>query len=146
MTTMLWNDATDGLDAFTAEVNRLVNGLARPPAEGSADALAPAADVLEDEAGYRVVLDLPGLDPAALKLDLEEDTLTVQGERKRPALAAGETAHRTERSFGTYLRSFRLPRTVDGARVEARYEAGVLTVALPKREDAKPRTIAVKVG
>lgn len=54
-------------------------------------------------------------------------------------------AHRTERSFGTFLRSSRLPRTVDGAGVEVRYEGGVLTVALPKREDAKPRTIAVQV-
>ncbi len=144
--TMLWNDRNDGFAALTAEVDRLVNGLARPVAGAWSYGLAPAADVLETEAGFRVVLDLPGLDPAALKIDIENDTLSVQAERKQPAPAQGETVHRSERSFGTFSRSFRLPKTVDGSRVEARYEHGVLTVVLPKREEAKPRTISVKVG
>ncbi|BDG04461.1 Hsp20/alpha crystallin family protein [Anaeromyxobacter oryzae] len=143
--TTLWNDRNGGFAALTAEVDRLVNGLARPAAGAWSYGLAPAADVLETEAGYRVVLDLPGLEPAALKIDIENDTLSVQAERKQPVLAGGETVHRSERSFGTFFRSFRLPKTVDGSRVEARYEGGVLTVELPKREEAKPRTISVQV-
>jgi HSP20 family protein len=145
--TTLWKNTNDGFATLTAEMDRLVNGLVRNP--GAAPwsyGLSPAADVLETEAGYEVVLDLPGLDPAAVKIDLENDTLTVQADRKQPAAAQGATLHRSERSFGTFVRSFRLPRTVDSSRVEARYEHGVLTVKLPKREEAKPRTISVKVG
>jgi HSP20 family protein len=128
---------------LSAEVNRLMNDLTQPGARGYG--LAPAADILENEAGFQVVLDVPGLDPAAIKLDIENDTLTVQADRKQPALADGATLHRGERRFGTFFRAFTLPKTVDGAKVEARYDAGVLTVTLPKREDAKPRTIAVQV-
>ena len=144
--TTLWNDTNNGFATLTAEMDRLVNGLVRNPAAPWSYGLSPAADVLETEAGYEVVLDLPGLDPAALKIDLENETLTVQADRKQPTPAQGATLHRSERSFGTFFRSFRLPRTVDASRVEARYEHGVLTVALPKREEAKPRTISVKVG
>jgi HSP20 family protein len=142
--TTLWK-TTNGLSALGAEMDRLMNGIARPAAGPWSYGLAPAADVLETDAGYQVVIDLPGHDPAAVRIDLENDTLTVQADRKQPALAAGQTLHRSERLFGTFSRSFRLPRTVDGTRVEAKYEQGVLTVTLPKREEAKPRTITVQV-
>ena len=79
------------------------------------------------------------------KIDVENDTLTVQAERKQPSLAKGETLHRSERAFGTFFRAFTLPKSVAAARVEARYDQGVLTVVLPKREEAKPRSIAVQV-
>lgn len=142
MLTLLRNPDT-GFAALSAEMDRLMNDIATPRAWSPGH--APSADVLETEAGFRVVLDLPGLDPATIKLDLEDDTLTVQADRARPALAEGEKLHRSERRFGTFFRAFTLPKTVDGAKVEARYEHGVLTVALPKRDEAKPRTIAVQV-
>jgi HSP20 family protein len=126
-------------------MDRLMNDLVAPRAGAWSYGLAPAADVLETEAEYRVVLDLPGHDPAAIQLQVENDTLTIQSERKQPALAKGEAAHRSERAFGTSFRSFKLPKGVDAARVEARYEHGVLTVVLPKREEAKPRTVSVQV-
>jgi HSP20 family protein len=107
--------------------------------------LSPAADVHEGETGFKVVLDLPGLDAKAIDIHVENDTLTVKAERTQPKPAEGEAVHRTERAFGTFFRSFALPKTVDAASVEARYDAGVLTVVLPKREDAKPRTIPVQV-
>jgi HSP20 family protein len=130
------------LAALNAQFDRMLNDPAIP---SWSYGLAPAADVFETEAGYRVVLDLPGLDPASIKLQVEKEVLSVQAERKQPALAAGEAAHRSERAFGTFFRSFALPGGVDATRVEARYEAGVLTVALPKRDEVKPRTISVQV-
>ncbi len=138
----LWNNPDRALAALDEEMDRLVNGVA-----GStwSYGLTPAADVLEAEGDYRVVVDLPGIDPAAIQLRVEKDTLTIQVDRKQPQPAAGEKVHRSERAFGTFFRSFTLPRGVDAAAVEATYEQGVLTVKLPKRAEAKARTIAVNV-
>ncbi len=140
----LWR-TTPALPSLAAEMSRLVNdvALAHP---AFAAAQAPAADVLEAAGEYRVQLDLPGVDPAAIKLEVEKDTLSVSAERRFTALAAGEELHRSERPFGAFSRSFRLPAAVDAARVEARYEAGVLTVTLPKREEARARSIPVQVS
>jgi HSP20 family protein len=137
-----WRNPESTLATLNTQLDRMLNDAGSP---GWSYGLAPAADVLETEAGYRVVVDLPGLDPASIKLQVEKDTLSIQAERKQPALAAGETVHRSERAFGTFFRSFALPRGVDATKVEASYDAGVLAVALPKRDEVKPRTIAVQV-
>ncbi len=138
----LWNNPDRALAALNDEMDRLVNGVA---GNAWSYGLAPAADVLENEGEYRVLLDLPGIDPAAIQLRVEKDVLTVQVDRKQPQPAAGETVHRSERAFGTFFRSFTLPRGVNAAAVEATYEQGVLTAKLPKREEAKARTIQVSV-
>lgn len=138
----LWKNDENGL---FAEMDRLMEGLARPGAAWSAG-LVPAADVVETQDAFRLVLDLPGHAPESIQVDVKDDTLTVKAERKQPAPAEGETWHRSERSFGTYLRAFKLPRTVDAGAVDATYEHGVLTLRLPKRAEAKPRSIAVKVA
>lgn len=140
----LWR-TTHALPTLAAEVNRLMNDVALATPAFAATGLTPPADVLEATNEYRVVLDLPGVDPASIKITVEKDTLQVQAERKLAALAAGEELHRSERAFGAFGRSFTLPTSVDAARVEARYEAGVLTVTLPKREEAKARAIPVTV-
>ena len=138
----LWKNPDRAFAALNEEMDRLVNGVA---GNTWSYGLTPAADVLETEGEYRVLLDLPGIDPAATQLRVEKDTLSIQVDRKQVQPAAGETVHRSERSFGTFFRSFTLPRGVDAARVEATYEQGVLSVKLPKREEAKARTIAVSV-
>ncbi|HYD43312.1 MAG TPA: Hsp20/alpha crystallin family protein [Anaeromyxobacter sp.] len=138
----LWSNPARTLSALDEQMNRLVKGLA---SEAWSYGLAPAADVVETEGEYRVLVDLPGVDPAAIQLRVEKDTLSIQAERKQPATQAGETVHRSERSFGTFYRSFTLPTGVDASRVEAAYDAGVLAVKLPKREEAKARTIPVSV-
>ena len=138
----LWKSPDRAFAALNEEMDRLVDGIA---ASGWSYGLTPAADVLETEGEYRVLLDLPGIDPAAIQLRVEKDTLTVQVDRKQPQGAPGETVRRSERAFGTFLRSFTLPRGVDATRVEASYEHGVLAVTLPKREEAKARTIQVSV-
>jgi HSP20 family protein len=138
----LWNNSSNGLAAIAAE---MMKDLASPSAGAWVGyGLTPAADVLETETGFKVVLDLPGLDPKALAIQVENDVLSVQAERSQPA-NGDATLHRSERAFGTFQRSFSLPKSVDASRVSARYEHGVLTVELPKREEAKPRTIQVSV-
>lgn len=140
----LWR-TTHALPSLAAEVNRLMNDVALATPAFAATGLTPPADVLETAHAYRVVLDLPGVDPATIKLTVEKDALQVSAERKLAALAAGEELHRSERPYGAFARTFTLPTSVDASRVEAAYEAGVLTVTLPKREEAKARAIPVTV-
>ncbi len=139
----LWRNPERTFAALSEEMDRLVNG--RTGNSSWSYGLAPAADVTENEAEYRVLMDLPGIDPNAIQLRVEKDTLTVQVDRKQPQPEAGETVHRSERAFGTFFRSFTLPTGVDASRVEAAYTQGVLAVKLPKREEAKARSIPVSV-
>jgi HSP20 family protein len=106
---------------------------------------APAADLVETPEALELSVDLPGHDPASIKVDLEGDTLTIRSERKHQGEQKGEGYRRYERAFGTYARSFVLPGTFDPAATQARYVNGVLTVTVPKKEEAKPRSIEVKV-
>jgi HSP20 family protein len=134
----------------TGENGRTVDPVLRAWADVALPALglpagAPPADVIETADAIVVRLDLPGHKGDELKLKVENDVLTVEAERK-PVERKGETYHRTERVFGRSARSFSLPANVDPGRTEASYNDGVLEITLPKREEAKPRTIQVKVG
>jgi len=142
----LWRSNDPTFTALSREMDRLVSDIATPSAGAWAGyGLTPPADVLEGEAGFKVVLDLPGHDAKAIQIQVENDTLTVQSERRFAEPAKDEAVHRSERAHGTFFRSFALPATVDGGKVAAHYENGVLTVLLPKRDEAKPRTIRVDV-
>jgi HSP20 family protein len=140
----LWR-TTHALPTLAAEVSRLMNDVALNTPAFAATGLTPPADILENAQEFRVVLDLPGIDPASIKLSVEKDTLDVAAERKFTPPVAGEELHQSERAYGAIARRFTLPTSVDSTRVEARYEAGVLTVTLPKREEAKARAIPVTV-
>ena len=107
--------------------------------------LVPPADIYETAEGITLHVDLPGHDPKSIEVKVENDTLSLKSERKAER-SDKEGARRLERSFGVYARSFVLPRTVDASRVEARYENGVLTLTLPRREEARPRVVEVKVN
>lgn len=145
MLTLWRNDTT--LPSLVAEMNRFARDVARADAGAWTHyGLRPASDVVETEAGFEVTLDMPGVDPKAIQIQVQDEVLSVQAERPQAALPKDGSVHRSERPTGTFFRSFALPGSVDGAKVEARYEAGVLTVSLPKREEAKPRTIQVKVA
>ncbi len=142
----LWRNTDPTFVALSREMDRLMKDVATPSAGAWAGyGLTPPADIRETETGFEVVLDMPGHDPKAIQLQVENDTLTVQSERKFAEPAKDETVHRSERAHGTFFRSFSLPSTVDGSKVAAQYENGVLSVVLPKREEAKPRTIRVDV-
>jgi HSP20 family protein len=110
----------------------------------SRDTWMPALDVRESDERFDVKIDLPGLDPKDVNVTFEDGMLTVSGKRQFESEDKGETWHRVERGFGTFARSIRLPQTADTERIDASFEKGVLTVVVPKSEQAKPRTIQIK--
>jgi HSP20 family protein len=101
-------------------------------------------DVSEDADGIQISMELPGVDPDDVRLSLENNILTIVGEKKQHSGQSNERVHRFERTYGRFERTFVLPSTVDPERIEARYENGVLFVTVPKAERAKPREIRVK--
>lgn len=106
----------------------------------------PACDVFEDKDAVKIVAEVPGVKPEDVKLSLENNILTIRGEKKQQAEETSERVHRYERTYGSFERSFALPSTVDPDRIAASYDQGILTVSIPKAERARPREIPVKVG
>ncbi len=107
-------------------------------------AWVPACDIFEDADGVKLVMEVPGVNPDDLKIQLENNMLTIRGEKRQVAEEKADRVHRYERSYGSFERTFSLPSTVDADRIEADISDGVLTVMLPKAEKARPRQIAVK--
>ena len=110
----------------------------------SRSAWVPALDVRETEDLFEVTVDLPGMAPEDVSVTFEAGVLTVSGTRQFSREETKETYHRIERSYGTFARQIKLPRTADTEKIEAAFDKGVLTVMVPKAEVAKPRTIEVK--
>lgn len=105
---------------------------------------APAVDVYENDKAYIVEVDLPGLKKEDVKVTLQNNVLTIQGERRLTREGKGVDYHRQERFYGKFLRSFTLPETVDADKVSAEFKDGVLRLTLPKREPSAGRVIEVK--
>lgn len=103
----------------------------------------PAVDVYEDEHSLTLKLEVPGLNEEDINVTLENNTLTVSGERKFEKEEKEENFHRIERRYGSFTRTFRLPSTVDSEKVEAGYDKGILKITLAKRAEAKPKTIKI---
>jgi HSP20 family protein len=103
----------------------------------------PAVDVYEDEHNLTLKLEVPGINEEDFKVNLENNTLTVTGERKFEKEEKEENFHRIERRYGSFTRTFRLPNTVDTERVEAGYDKGILKITLAKKAEAKPKEIKV---
>ena len=136
-------DPIRDIAALQGEMERAMRESLGSTAPSTAGAWAPALDVEESEDGFVLHVDLPGVDAEAVEVSLEESVLTVTGERAAPE---GGEFRRTERRFGRFHRAVRLPDRVDGSNVSASYSAGVLTIDVPKAEEAKPRRIAVSVS
>jgi HSP20 family protein len=100
-------------------------------------------DVSEDANSLRITMELPGVNPEDVRLSLENNILTIRGEKKLQTDESNERVHRFERTYGMFERTFALPNTVDPEKIEAQYENGVLFVMIPKAERAKPREIRV---
>jgi HSP20 family protein len=100
-------------------------------------------DVSEDANSLRITMELPGVNPEDVRLSLENNILTIRGEKKHDKEENNERVHRFERTYGVFERTFALPNTVDPEKIEAAYENGVLLVTIPKAERAKPREIRV---
>lgn len=103
----------------------------------------PPTDVSEDANSIRISMELAGVNPDDVRISLENNVLTVRGEKQQEEEESDDRVHRIERIYGMFQRTFVLPNTVDPERIEARYENGVLTVSIPKTERARPREIPV---
>ena len=134
--------------AMQDRMNRLFgNVYLRDEDTGLRGSWVPAVDIYETGNHDLVVrAELPGLNREEIEVHVENNTLVLKGEKKLDAEVKEESYRRIERTYGTFHRSFTLPTTVDAGRISAEFKNGVLTVKLPFREEAKPRTIAVDVA
>ncbi len=112
----------------------------------SARAWAPAVDIYESDDNLVLKAELPGVDPKDVELRVEDSTLYLKGQRRFEREVKEENYHRLEGSYGSFSRTFTLPSSIDADRVKAEYKDGLLTLTLPKREEAKPKTIKINVS
>jgi HSP20 family protein len=146
MTIVRWEPLRE-LSSLQGEMNRLFNTVFdQPSAGGNGDTLRrwmPAMDLAETDEHFVLRADLPGMAEDDLKIELEDGTLTISGERKAEHEARNEGFYRVERAFGTFSRSLTLPKGVDADAVTANFDRGVLEVRIPKPEERKPRRIEI---
>jgi HSP20 family protein len=135
------------------DLSRLQNDLYRilddrnlPGRSAESFGWAPAVDVFEDTEGLLFKFELPEVDPKDVAVNLEDGVLTVRGERKLEREDKKENYHRIERAYGAFMRSFTLPATFDPNKVTAETKHGVLRIYVPKRAEAKPKAIQIKVN
>ena len=117
----------------------------RPDEALTTSNFAPPVDVYEDEHNITLKIEVPGIDEKDINVSIENNTLTVHGERRFEKDEKEENFHRVERMYGSFTRSFTLPNTVDPEQVSAHYEKGVLKIRLAKKAEAKPKLIKVNV-
>jgi HSP20 family protein len=128
-------------------INRVFNEvLERGADESNLTSWAPAVDIFETEHELVVKADLPDVDPKDLDIRVENNILTIRGERKFEKKVSEDKYLRVERAYGSFSRSFSLANTVNAEAIKADYQNGVLTLTVPKREEAKPKQIKVNVG
>ncbi len=136
-----------GANSLQDQVNRLFSDVfERQGEESSLTAWAPSVDIYETEHELVVKADLPEVDPKDLDIRVENNILTIRGERKFEKNVNEENYLRVERAYGSFARSFTLASTVNSEAIKADYQNGVLTLSIPKREEAKPKQIKVNVG
>ena len=147
MTTIARLEPFRGLSTLQDQFNRLFNEQFRNHAEESAlTTWAPSVDIYETPNELVVKADLPDVNEKDIDVRVENNLLTLRGERKFEKSVSEENYLRVERTYGSFSRSFSLPNTVDVEKIGAEYKNGVLTVTLPKREESKPRQVKVTVN
>lgn len=149
MTRMLtrWDPFRD-LASLQDRIDRLFEDmLGRARGDESLDRAtwAPAVDIVEKENELVLRADLPGIDPKDVEINVQNGTLTLKGERRFESDVKEDDFRRVERVYGSFVRSFSLPRAIDTDKVQAEYRNGVLEVKLPKRPEARPKQIKVAV-
>ena len=136
-----------GAATLQEQVSRLFGSvLERSGEESNLTSWAPAVDIYETEHELVVKADLPEIDPKDLDIRVENNILTICGERKFEKKVNEDNYLRVERAYGSFSRSFSLANTVNAEAIKADYQNGVLTLTIPKREEAKPKQIKVNVG
>jgi HSP20 family protein len=149
MAVIRWEPARE-ISSLQQEVNRLFGTFFDAPAGGGngigARRWIPAMDLVEEGEQYVLRADLPGVREEDVKVELDDEVLTISGERKSEHEQRHEGYHRIERASGSFHRSLTVPDGIDPERIEARFENGVLEVRVPKPEERKPRRVAISVG
>jgi HSP20 family protein len=147
MTVLTRWDPFRELNVLQDRMNRLFQDYApRGEQDLTTGNFVPPVDIYEDEHSVTLKVEVPGLDPKDVDVQVENHTLTIKGERKFEKEEKEENFHRIERRYGSFVRSFTLPSTVDTDNIKADYENGVLKVQLAKRAEAKPKQIKVNAG
>src|SRR5467141_1408343 len=116
-----------------------------PVPEAATTAWMPLVDIFEEPDVIRLVAEVPGVKPEAVKISVEGNLLTIKGTKEQLAEEKAEKVHRYERTYGAFERTFRLSASIDPKKIKATYDLGVLTITLPKAETAKPHLIEVEV-
>ena len=148
MALIRWEPARE-LQTLQQEVNRLFGGVFDTPTRtgnGGSRRWIPAMDLVEQGDHYVLRADLPGLSEEDVKVELEDNVLTIAGERKSEHEQREEGYYRFERAFGHFSRSLTLPKGIDPEGIQAHFKNGVLEVRVPKPEARKPRRVAISVG
>ena len=133
-------------DRMNRLFNDSVSGRTREDDLMSRGTWTPAVDIYEEDGGLVLKAEVPDISRDDIDVSVENNTLTLRGERKLANEIKQENFHRIERAYGKFVRQFALPPTVDSGKIAADYKDGVLTVKLPMREEAKPRTVKVNVA
>lgn len=146
MTLVRWSPLRD-LVGIQSEMNRLFDDFFVRSSENADQPTvwSPMVDISENDNEIVVVAELPGLQKDDVKIALQDNVLSLEGEKKHEAEVKNKCYHRLERGYGKFQRSFVLPASVKGDQVKASYKDGVLSIRLPKAEEAKPRQIDVTV-
>ena len=146
---MLWTWPTRRYGNLWDEMDRLhrqVHRLFEPQARQTNGDSFPAVNIWTGEDNALLTAEVPGVDPSTIEVTVKNDTVTIRGNRELDGLKDGESYLRQERGAGTFVRSFALPFHVDGDKVTAHYRTGILQLTLPRREEDKPRKIAITAG
>ena len=146
MAVIKWDPFRD-LNMLQDRMNRLFEdagrGIRRSEEPASTTIWSPSVDIYETEGEIVVQAELPGMDRKDISLHLENNVLTIRGDRQFKKETKEDNYHRIERSYGAFSRSFSIPTTVDEDKIRADYKDGVLNIALPKKEQAKPKQIQI---
>jgi HSP20 family protein len=156
MSLVRWNPTRDLLPTFPSdmlniqrEINRMFDscfrGGVQEPSELLTSTWSPSVDITEKDDGYIVKVELPGVGKDDVKITMQDNVLTIGGEKKQEKESKESNFHRIERSYGRFQRSFSLPSAVKSDKIEAEYKDGILRVVLPKSEASRPKQIDVKV-
>jgi HSP20 family protein len=147
MTIVRW-DALRDMAAREEQLSRMFAGFyARPQEDLTRGAWVPVVDIYSNgKHEFVLKAELPDMKEEEIELTVEDNTLTLSGEKKLDTEVTEQQFHRIERHYGSFARTFALPPTIDAGKVSAQYKAGVLTVRLPLREEAKPNKIKVAIA
>ena len=148
MTISKWDPFRD-LSMLQDRMNRLFDDTGRgwrPEEAAATTAWSPAVDIYETENEIMVQAELPGVERKDIVLNLENNVLTLKGERRFEKETRQENYHRIERSYGAFSRAFSIPAIVDDEKIRADYKDGILKIALPKKDQVKPKQIKIEPG